>query len=94
MTSDVKELKNYIINNNINESSEQANHSMPSGKEIKTDETRDKNNNEIKEGSVVYGKKDNKKYTVVKVLPNRMLRLDDGSDKPQYDELSIEDVMI
>lgn len=91
MTNDVKELKNYIIYNN--KSSEQPNHSMPSRKEIITDEARD-NNIDVKEGSVVYGKKDNKKYTVVKVLSNRMLRLDDGSNKPQYDELSIEDVSI
>ena len=43
---------------------------------------------------MVYGKKDNKKYTVVKVLSNRRLRLDDGTNKPQYDELSIDDVII
>ena len=89
MTNDVKELKNHIINKN--NSSTQSN---PSSKESKKETDNVINLNDIKEGNVVYGKKDNKKYTVVKVLSNGKLRLDDGSNKPQYDELPIEDVVL
>ena len=84
MTNDVKEIKNYISSNN---------HSMT--KEIE----------EIKncfiqymterweEGSVVYGRKDHKKYAVVKVLPNEHLLLDDNPIKTNIVELSIGDVI-
>ncbi len=90
MTNDVKELKDYIVNN---KSSVPSTHSI-SEQEIKTDEPSVKDNNEIKKGSVVYGKKDNKKYTVLNVHPNGKLLLDDGTDKPNYDELPIDEVVI
>lgn len=53
---------------------------------------RDCNNNEIKAGSLVWEPRTFKKYTVYKVLPNRMLLLDDGGFKSTYDKLSIDDV--
>lgn len=53
---------------------------------------RDCYNNEIKAGSKVWAIRTLKNYTVYKVLPNRMLLLDDGGFKATYDKLSIDDV--
>ena len=53
---------------------------------------RDCYNNEIKAGSKVWAIRTFKNYTVYKVLPNRMLLLDDGGFKATYDKLSIDDV--
>lgn len=94
MTNDVKELKEYFLNRDkgsnefVNISNVRDTHlEAPSIKSHGVNETPN-----ITEGSIVYSKKDGKKMKVVKVLSNGKLRLDDGTDKPQYDEMSIDEI--
>lgn len=84
MTNDIKEIKNYISSNN---------HSMT--KEIEEFKNRfvqfmiEKD----EEGRVVYDRKDHKKYSVVKVLLNGKLLLDDNPIKTNFVELSVHDII-
>lgn len=84
MTNDIREIKNYISSNN---------HSMTKEIEQFKNYFIQYMTERWKEGGVVYGRKDHKKYAVVKVLPNEHLLLDDNPLKTNIVELSIDDVI-
>ena len=84
MTNDIKEIKNYISSNN---------HSMTKEIEQIKNYFIQYMTERWEEGSVVYSRKDHKKYTVVKVLPNEHLLLDDNPIKTNIVDLPIREVI-
>ena len=84
MTNDIKELKNFVLNKN---------HSVTNEVEQFKNYFIDYMTRYEEEGSVVYDRKDHKKYTVVKVQSNGVLLLDDNPIKTNIVELSNDDVI-